>query len=275
MAHLARTGLAPASIKTYLAGVQHAQVMRGLPEPSQQGSMPRLQLMKKGVVKLRAEAGIPPVCSRLPITIPVLHQLHQVWARTPESNDGVVLWAAAALCFFGFFRSGEVTVPSLTAFDQRWHLAWGDVSVDSVSDPAVLKVHLKRSKCDQLGQGVDVFVGRTGDNLCPVSAVMRYVAWRGLSSGCFFLLGDRSPLTKARSVARVKQALNEAGVSAEGYSGHSFRIGAATVAAEAGIADSVIQMLGRWNSNAFQSYIRTPRDRLAQYSRVLSTQQVV
>ena len=25
-----------------------------------------------------------------------------------------------------------------------------------------LKVHLKRSKCDQLGKGVDVFVGHTG-----------------------------------------------------------------------------------------------------------------
>ena len=33
VASLARQGLAPATIKTYLAGVRHAQIMRGFEEP--------------------------------------------------------------------------------------------------------------------------------------------------------------------------------------------------------------------------------------------------
>ena len=84
----------------------------------------------------------------------------------------MLLWAATTLCFFGFFRLGEITVPSQTAFDPSVHLAWGDVAIDNRSDPRVLKVQLKRSKCDQLRKGVDVFVGHTNNPLCPVAAVL-------------------------------------------------------------------------------------------------------
>ena len=50
------------------------------------------------------------------------------------------------------------------------------------------------------------------------------------------------------------------------YSGHSFRIGAATAAAQAGLEDSTIQLLGRWSSGAFLRYIRMPREQLSLYS---------
>ena len=64
-----------------------------------------------------------------------------------------MLWAAVVICFFGFFRSGEITVPSLNSFDPSSHLAWGDVSLDNVLDPTMLKVHLRKSKTDQLKKG--------------------------------------------------------------------------------------------------------------------------
>ena len=40
---------------------------------------------------------------------------------------------------------------------------------------------------------------------------------------------------------------------------HSFRIGGASAAASAGIPDSVIQILGRWSSDAYKRYLRCGR----------------
>ena len=44
------------------------------------------------------------------------------------------------------------------------------------------------------------------------------------------------------------------------YSGYSFSIGAATAAAAAGVEDSLIKTLGRWESSIYQTYVRVPRD---------------
>ena len=46
-------------------------------------------------------------------------------------------------------------------------LAWGDVAVDGACNPRMVQCHLKQSKTDQLDQGVDVVLGRTGLDLCP------------------------------------------------------------------------------------------------------------
>ncbi len=49
-----------------------------------------------------------------------------------------------------------------------------------------------------------------------------------------------------------------AGIDTANFSGHSFRIGAASTAACVGFSDSFIQTLGRWKSAAFMTYLRTP-----------------
>ncbi len=225
--------------------------------------------MQIGVQRDRAGRAIPPSRPRRPNTPSILRQLKYVWLPTSDPSDpsdNIMLWAASVLCFFGFFRSGELTLPSASAFNPTVHLAWGDVVVNSTHMPSLVQVHLKRSKCDQLGNGVNVFVGRTGDTLCPVTAVMAYVATRGPHPGPFFQFTDQTPLTKPRFVARVCQALSRAGITDTDYCGHSFRIGVAAAAARAGIEDSTSQALGRWNRQAFLRYIRMDRDDLARFS---------
>ena len=267
---LAGQGLAPATIKTYLAAVRHAQITRGLPA-IRQGELPRLQLVQTGVRRERAYQG-PAAQPKLPVSPEILRRLRAVWLpglTSPGSarHEHVMLWAAATACFFGFFRAGEITVPSASAFDAAVHLAWGDVATDEGPCPVTVRVSLKRSKTDQFGRGVQVFMGATGDELCPVEAIVAYARRRGAGPGPFFKCEDGLPLTKARFVMGVKSALSRAGVPSERYSGHSFRIGAATTAARAGIQDSAIQAMGRWASSAFLRYIRTPRESLATHSR--------
>jgi hypothetical protein len=85
-----------------------------------------------------------------------------------------------------------------------------------------------------------VFIGSTGDELCQAHTVRLYDTVRGETLNS----AEKLPLSKSRFVELVGSALARARVSVTGYSGHSFRIGAATAAPQAGIPHSVIQALG-------------------------------
>ena len=61
----------------------------------------------------------------------------------------------------------------------------------------------------------------------------------------------------------LRSTLQEAGIDATYYSGHSFRIGAATTAAACGISETIIMQMGRWRSSAYQAYIKIPTRNLA------------
>lgn len=59
------------------------------------------------------------------------------------------------------------------------HMSWGDVAIDNLTSSKLLQVNLKKSKTDQLEKGVEVFIGRTSAMLCPVVAVLTYMANQG------------------------------------------------------------------------------------------------
>ena len=51
------------------------------------------------------------------------------------------------------------------------------------------------------------------NDLCPMAAILAYVACRGTEGGCFFKFQD-GLLTKDRFIVAVRRALTEAGVDA-------------------------------------------------------------
>ena len=61
-----------------------------------------------------------------------------------------------------------------------------------------------------------------------------------------------------------------ANLPADKYAGHSFRIGAATTAASAGIEDSTIQTLGRWQSSSYLLYVKLDPCHMASLSSTLA-----
>ena len=75
----------------------------------------------------------------------------------------------------------------------------------------------------------------------------------------------------AAFVSLVTSTLQQIGINDKQYNTHSFRIGVATTAKEAGISDVHIKMLRCWKSTAYQLYVRTPREKLAKLSRQMAT----
>ena len=122
----------------------------------------------------RSEEGqaIPAAPAKTPS---ILSKTHQILLNDiPLAFDNIMLWAASLLCFFGFLRSGEITTPTLTSYDPSALLSYNDISVDNPVNPTIVKVRLKCSKTDPFRHGVEVHVGKTGQALCPVVALLNY-----------------------------------------------------------------------------------------------------
>ena len=145
-------------------------------------------------------------------------------------------------------RAGEFTCPTSTHFDPESMLSPEDVSDDQHQSPSLLCVKPKFSKTDPFRAGVAIFLECTDDVLCPVAPVLAYFAICPQAPGPLFVFKDGSYFTREHLVAHLRLGLRQAGSEADRYSSHSFRIGVATTAAQAGMKDSFIKMLGHWES---------------------------
>lgn len=221
----------------------------------------QLDLLLRGVQRKKPSSQD----KRLPITPMILEKIYEVLNRDPSDYENKLLWAACCIGFFGFLRSGEFTSQS-DMFDPTWHLSIQDIAVDSTTNPSLLQVLIKGSKTDQLRQGVTIVMGRTGSHICPVKSVLTYVACQGFKPGPLLCHQDGAPLTRQQLVSKLRSTLSKTGVQCDKFSGHSFRICAATTAAAKGLSDSTIQTLGRWKSDSFKRHVRMPQSELATIS---------
>ncbi len=168
-----------------------------------------------------------------------------VWSQQPLSYDTVILWAACCMDFFGFLRAGEFTVSSLSAFDPASHLTSQDIQAGPHENPTHVRLHLRKSQRDPFCRAADVYLGRSTNDICPVSSILVYIAVKGTRSGPLFIFSDCCSLSLVRLVQEVQRALSSAGIDCFGFTGHSFLIGAATTATARGIHDSSTKELGR------------------------------
>ena len=252
VAHLYNTHLAPSSVRLYLSALRFFQINLSGVDPSLP-DMARLHYAVRGLSRLQLAGNRP---TRLPITLEILETLFRVWSAESPTYKRVMLWAACSLGFFAFLRAGEFTLTPGNS--SQVVLSPADIQVDSISDPSYLTVTLRRSKTDPFGQGCTLYIGKTDSRTCPVIAILAYLSLRSSTAGPLFIHEDGSPLTRSELVSEVRSALTSAGLEVSRFTGHSFRIGAATSAALAGLPDSLIQTLGRWRSSSFLRYIRTP-----------------
>lgn len=178
------------------------------------------------------------------------------------------------MAFFAFLRCGEFTVDSV--FDHNVHLCVGDVRIFT----DFVTLHLKASKTDPFRKGIDIHLFKSGSVICPYTIICKYLTSRNkLSSHNSILNADITPLFvtdhSLRPLSRnvfirsLRHVLDVIGLKSSNYHGHSFRIGAATSAASAQVEDHLIKVLGRWSSDSYCRYIRTPQSVLKQAQRAM------
>ena len=153
--------------------------------------MPCPSHVLRGVKVQAARAGRQP-CGRLPITLRFFINLEEFGCQVPKLST-TLLWAAATTTFFGFCR---ITVESKTKYDPHIHLSFADLAFNNATSSTAISIQIKHSKTDPFMKGVEPVLGKTQDDLCPVSALLAYLAIRGNAHGALFKWEDRKPMSK-------------------------------------------------------------------------------
>ncbi|XP_069110198.1 uncharacterized protein [Argopecten irradians] len=244
--YMADKGLSPATVNTYLAGINfHVKSSGFLCEDFLSNF-----LVKKMLAGMRRQRKVSNM--RAPITADILARILKALPLVCSSTYESKLFSAAfLLAFFGFFRVGELTVTKMSMIQKV-------VSLQDIKIGNILEVALRFSKTDQEGKGCTVCIPRLEGTFCPVKCLEQYITVRHRNPGPLFCHFDHSPLTRYQFASVLKKTLLFLGFDSNRYKTHSFRIGAATEAAIRGLSDREIQLLGRWSSDTFRQYIRIP-----------------
>ena len=181
---------------------------------------------------------------RLPITRELLRKMVLAIPSMGFAQYKVILLQALFLTLFhGFLRIGEATSsPSASTPIQH-----SDISITNNAVTIVLR-SFKHSKKPHR---IDIS-GEMEGSICPVQALQRYVNLRGASPGPLFMTQADRPYLTSMARADLHSVLNFCDLDTGRYKSHSFRIGAASDAAQRGFSDAQIRLMGRWHSDAFR-----------------------
>ena len=240
------------SIKTYLAGIQYHAITRGF--TTSICSMQKLHYVLRGI--RRHHAVIFHITPKLPISITHLSILFDFTDRHYHRQDASMLQTAMSFAFFGMLRSAEYCVSRTSVFVPADSMLVSDVS--QVHD--LLSICIKSSKTDPFRKGYVLRLASIVSRFCPVRAFNKFLQFRLPASYPLFRFRDGSFLTRQRLSALIHSCFPRSNLNT-----HSFRIGGASAAAAAGIADSSIQILGRWSSDAFLRYLRFSSEDISRF----------
>ena len=243
--YLGECNASRASAEEAVNGLAWAHSLAGIESPT---SNPLVKNALDGLKRTLAR----PVNKKAPFTTEML----QAIVQDAEQNDSLANVRLATMCllaFAGFLRFDELSNihPCDLCFEKDF-----------------VKLYIPKSKTDQLRQGNEVLIARTGSTTCPVAMLERYLvkAKITLDSQLFLfrpIIAAKSPrlrscgkLTYSRVREIFKQKLDQLGFPSEAFGLHSLRAGGATAAAKSGVPDRLFKRHGRWKSeNAKDGYV--------------------
>ena len=266
VSYLYKKGFRATSIRVYLSAIRSMHIEQGMPNPLENAC--RIKLALKAIERNEFKPK-----QKLPITYELLAQWKPFF--NPQNDVDRLWWAVFTLAHFALMRAAEFTVPSQYSFTSNNHLVNSDVQFKLLdSNLKYMVVHLKQSKTDSKGNGIDIYIGCTGTTVCAYCAMVQFVSLKRHNNdplSPLFVFSNGALVTKSLLTKTIKLYVVRIGLDPDKYSGHSFRSGGATTMASNNFADWEIKLGGRWTSEAYQRYIRTPVPQLIQFAKRMAT----
>jgi hypothetical protein len=235
----------PRSVSSYLSGICQ-QLEPYFPNVRAARHSPLVERTMQGCLRLRSS----PTKRKRALT---LSDLLQVISETANSNshDDKLFLTMLLTGFFALMRLGELTFPNDINL-RNWRKISKRSSVVITDDQ--YEFHLPGHKADRFFEGNRIIVNKKQySDINPLSFFREYIASRDslfpLASPLWLTSKGKVP-TRDFFIKRLRQFFTN------DVAGQSMRAGGATSLAEHGVPPSLIQLIGRWSSDAFFIYIR-------------------
>ena len=238
LVHLGESTGSKAAVNSAINAVAWAHELLGVESVTKE---PLVKVTFKGLQRKLAK----PVVKKKPVSPSMLKSMAQSMGREPSLSE-VRLLAIATLAFAGFLR-----------YDELAKLRYCDI----VFNEEHMTLQIQSSKTNQLRQGSQVVIARTGSDTCPVHILQLYFRlgkiqnsseqklFRGISKTKH---GEKLRATGGISYTRLHELLlnklEELGWNKSHFSPHS--AGGATAAANAKVKDHLFKRHGCWKSES-------------------------
>lgn len=251
IANCYRQGLAASTTRTHLSALSFTFQLSGYNDITQHFWVKK-QLQGYSKVK-------PANDSRLPITPHILSKIVYALPHTTSSAfTSILLHAMYVLAYSAFLRVGEITKTgkSKQHYLLRKHLNFIDEPLTGHFIELIIP-HFKHSTSPTT---LHIQSNTKNPMLCPYLTCQKYASFRGYQSPDepLFSFMDSTPVSRQFFTDNLRLGLAFCGLDLQLYKAHSFRIGAASMAAASGSSDIQILNMGRWKSTAYKKYIRIP-----------------
>lgn len=240
--HLEQGGYAPSTIASSISAIGFVHKLLGVQNPC-------TSFFVESLVKATRKRQEPD--DRDPISLRLLERLiGAMVSRWGMSYEFLLYRCLFCTAFFGFCRIGEL-VSSSGLSDHK--LLSSNIVCEDQQVLVTFRTFKHSRKSEQIAMRAIESVA------CPVRAMREYLRSRPSRDGrdALFIGRSAQPLSRSGLVNILKQLCVDVGAHGR-FDGHSFRIGATCHAAAQGKTSVQIMKLGRWHSDAFKKYLRTP-----------------
>ena len=250
------------TIKNYVYGLRSWHIIHGLAWTTHDNEVEALLKAANKLLPRNSRQNEKP-----PWTIRHLTTLCEALDQS-DPKDAAVL-ACLTTAFWGTTRLGEVTVPKLNGFNPHLHVKASDIrqNVRDRNDCEETIIFIPWTKAAQ-EKGENIFWAKQDGPSDPQHALQNHLKVNSPDANdhlfSFKHANGRRPMTRSIFITRINQLISKHSLP-EDLTGHGIRIGSTLEYLLRGIPFDVIKSKGRWQSNAFQGYLRKHAQIMAPY----------